>query len=350
LCFDLLRVAIRASSHKEIETLVHELASEDGVRREAAIARLTIIGRRAAARLGALADDASLGAGIRVAALRALQGIADPATLDAALRIAEETGEDTIAAAAVEVARGFLQSSRGVEVTDRLAGLALDAARPIVVRLAAIRALRDLDRSTIAPLMKKIRADAAPEIAAAAAARESDVAAATDPRECLVRAADGVLPEDPGVLRRALAAAGGDVPVTTIQRVVDRVREREGAEPVERRIAWQTARAAAHLALARRGSRVALYDLRESLESARAPLPVEFLAAIMQVGDSSCLEPLATAWRHAGGAEDRAWWRAHVADAFRAIAAREKVTRRHAAAKRIQKKWPEVMDALWPPR
>ena len=85
---------------------------------------------------------------------------------------------------------------------------------------------------------------------------------------------------------------------------------------------------AAHVALANRGSRLTVYDLRESLESAVAPLPVDFLAA----------------------REHHAWWRAHLADAFRAIVAREKVTRRHRLVKQIAKRSGATLEQLWPGR
>jgi hypothetical protein len=102
------------------------------------------------------------------------------------------------------------------------------------------------------------------------------------------------------------------------------------------------ARAAAHLALAQRGSRVALYDLRETIESARDRLPVEFFAAVTAIGDASCLEPIASAYSRAS--DD--WSRRHLADAFRAIVDREKMTKRHATAKKIEKRWPGVWTAM----
>jgi hypothetical protein len=58
------------------------------------------------------------------------------------------------------------------------------------------------------------------------------------------------------------------------------------------------------------------------------------------VGDVSCLEPIAGAHARA----KNAWWRDHLANAFRAIAAREKVTRRHAVMKKIEKKWKGVSE------
>jgi hypothetical protein len=98
--------------------------------------------------------------------------------------------------------------------------------------------------------------------------------------------------------------------------------------------------------LALRGSRVALYDLRETLEDRSMRLPVSFLTALHVVGDASCLEPLASAWDAA--AADRTAegvrWRQQLASAFRAITHREKITRRHAVMKRIAARWPKLME------
>ena len=85
-------------------------------------------------------------------------------------------------------------------------------------------------------------------------------------------------------------------------------------------------------------------DLRETLETSNGPLPVEFLAALERIGDASCLEPIASAYATAPAEGD--WWREHLAHAFRAIAARERVTRRHAAMKKIARRWPEALLAL----
>jgi len=162
----------------------------------------------------------------------------------------------------------------------------------------------------------------------------------------VTRAAEQRLPDDAAgaiALHRALGDAGEAVPITLLLHLIERIREREASEPPAGREEWRMARAAAHVALASRGSRLALYDLRESLEAATAPLPVEFLAALSLAGDASCLEPIAAA--HAKAKD--AWWRDHLADAFRAIVARERVTRRHAAVKKIAKKWKGVVDELW---
>jgi len=97
-------------------------------------------------------------------------------------------------------------------------------------------------------------------------------------------------------------------------------------------------RGAVHQILASRSSRLALYDLRETLEQAKGPLPVGFLSAAAVIGDTACLTPLADAWVHTP-ADDR-WWREHLADAFRSIVTREGLTRRAPALQKILAKWP----------
>ena len=103
-------------------------------------------------------------------------------------------------------------------------------------------------------------------------------------------------------------------------------------------------RGRAHVALANRGSRIALDHLRESIEAAASPLPVEFLAALSTAGDASCLEAIAAAYVRATAAvsanpEQGGWWRDHLAEAFSLIVRREGLTRRHAQVKKIEKRW-----------
>jgi hypothetical protein len=161
----------------------------------------------------------------------------------------------------------------------------------------------------------------------------------------VAQAVESGLPDDPAALRHALNLAGASLPLPVLLRVVERVREREGSEAAAVRDQWRLTRAAAHIALANRGSRLALYDLRESLETAKGPLPVEFLAALALVGDTSSLEAIAGA--HAKTKAKDAWWRDQLARVFREIVAREKLTRRHAVMKRIEKRWPGVLDEIW---
>ncbi|MEP6917460.1 MAG: hypothetical protein ABJC89_17550, partial [Acidobacteriota bacterium] len=84
--------------------------------------------------------------------------------------------------------------------------------------------------------------------------------------------------------------------------------------------------------------------LRETIEQTRGPLPVSFLAALHAVGDASCLEPLAAAYARASEADAR--WRHQIGETFRAISRRDKVTRRHAAIRRIASRWPDAARDL----
>ena len=126
---------------------------------------------------------------------------------------------------------------------------------------------------------------------------------------------------------------------------MDHLRAREQRETdAARREEWRAVRGAVHQALAARNSRLALYDLRDSLlEPDR--LPVAFLAALEEIGDATCLETLAAAYDASSRSGD-AWWREHVAAAFRAIVHREGLTRRHAAVKRAMARWPDAAGDL----
>lgn len=339
-------MAIRASSSRQIDALIADLAAANAVTREAAIARLTVTGARAVERVAALALSASSSGAARAAAFRTLEGIADPRALEPALKaIADSADADPkVATAAIAVARLFVRSARGAAAVDRLTAVTLDRRRHDAVRLAALRALRDLDAATIAPLLASLADDPNEAVRTAASARPARPGSDSDPADALARAADEALPDEPDTLRRAIAEAGGCAPLPQLLKILERVREREGsATPGRRGDDWAMARAAAHVALAERGSRLAVYDLRESFERARAPLPVEFLTALSLVGDASCLEAIAAA--HARARDT--WWRDHLADAFRNIVARENITRRHAAIKKIERKWKDGLEELW---
>ena len=96
-----------------------------------------------------------------------------------------------------------------------------------------------------------------------------------------------------------------------------------------------------HAALARRGSRVALYDLREAFDAAQEPLPLDFLTAVTTIGDASCLEPMARAW--AAAAPTEKWWRDRLAEAATDIMHRTRLSGRSALMKRIRAKWAGFM-------
>lgn len=344
--YDVPSVAIRTSSATQIDALVGALVAANAVTREAAIARLTVIGPRAIDRLVALAASTASPVA-RVAAFAVLEAIADPRALDPALRGLDDA-DAAVAAAAVAVTGVFLRGARGATVVDRLTAMALDPRRPEPLRVAALTALGGLSRATMGPVLTALAGDPSAAIRAEAEAQRSTRAAAPNPLDTLTRAAEDGLPDDPDALRAVIVRAGETAPLPLLLRIVERVREREPAEPAGRRPAWTMARVAAHAALARRGSRLALYDMRELLEGAKGPLPVEFLAALSQVGDASCLEAVASAYARSSGSglSRHDWWRQHLAGAFRAIVVREGINRRHAVAKKIEKRWPGTWELV----
>ena len=329
---------IRKSSAASIDALAADLTSESPVTREAAIARLTVIGPRAVDSLVAIVSTPEKGATARTAALRALETLGDARALEAAL-FASRDGDPDVAAGAIAVARVFLKGRHGAAVLDRLTSLALDHGRPESVRLAAVMAVSDLEPATVKPLWEALGKDPNPAIRKSVNASGPDkgVEGSTSgsTSDQLNAAAQHELPEDPEALRQLLASAGPDATLTTLHRILERIREREPAAPPAVRGDWMRARGAAHVALARRSSRLGLYDLREALEGAKGPLAVEFLAALSIVGDASCLEAIAAAHGHATDE----WWREHLIDAFKAIVAREGLTRRHAVMRKIEKRW-----------
>jgi HEAT repeat protein len=336
-------VPIRPSSGKQIDQLISDLSASRAVTRDAAVARLTVIGTRAVDRLIAIVATPAA-TSTRLAALRTLEGIADPRALDVVLNVLDDV-DDAVACAAVSAMQVFLRSERGADVVDRLTRVALDAHRHPEVRLAAIQALSDLEASTLVPLWKALAQDGNSAVRSRA---RGAISKKTKPDAAFTTiieaAARGELP-DAETLKRAIVSSGRSVSLVLLHRVLEQIRDRELNEPPRRRTEWMTARAAAHLALANRGSRLGLYDLRESLERAEQPLPVEFLSALSLIGDSSCLEAIAAAYAKAGGSATD-WWTQHLAAVSREIVKRERLTPRHAVVKRIVQKWGDTARAL----
>ncbi|HXD75394.1 MAG TPA: hypothetical protein VN628_16730 [Vicinamibacterales bacterium] len=330
----------RPSAAGTVAALIADLSSERPVVRETALARLTVIGARAVVHLTRLAEDADAPVTSRLAALRALEAIGDARGIDAAVR-ALAAGDRSIGVAAAGLLQRFLKGKRGAEVTDVLTAKALDRIAPDAVRLAALVALEDLGPAALEPLWTALARDTSASVRAHVADTKRGTAAEVASEE------DGALADDPDRLQRALSRSQVPSSLPELRDLIEKIRAREDAERGARKDPWTRARGAAHVALAKRGSRLALYDLRESLERAKAPLPVEFMAALSLVGDATCLESIAAAYEHApsGAAGTRDWWRDHLADTFRAIVRREKLTSRHAVMKKIQKRWPAVLTA-----
>jgi hypothetical protein len=341
---------IKRSAAGEISRLVAQLSGGSEVACEAAVARLTILGTRAVEHLlDAWRGD--LGPNARAAVLRALEAIGDRRALKPALSVLEEaSAELPVALSAVGVLRGQL-GARRAEDADRafeaLAAIALDRGRDERMRLAAIEALEDLPASTRRAVRDGLAGDPNPRIRARARA-EAPPAPDLSPA-ALEQAAKNRLPDSPDQLRSLVTAHAATTPLPILHRLVEAIRARETAERGAARASWLVARAAVHQALAARQSTVALYDLRETLSASREPLPVGFLAALSQVGNASCLEPIAEAFASSKTAKED-WWRQHLITAFRDIVRRGGLSRRHAAVKRVASRWPQAAEQLMPPR
>jgi HEAT repeat protein len=126
-------MVIKASAAVEIRQLIAALGRDDEVAREAAVARLAILGDRAVDRLVAAFTTADRPT--RIGILRALEAGADDRALPIARAALDEGGE--VAVAGTAVLRGLLDSpSAGT------AGAALDALMATVLSGTAEHRLR----------------------------------------------------------------------------------------------------------------------------------------------------------------------------------------------------------------
>ena len=294
---------------------------QDGDRRESAIARLTILGSRVIPQL-VTAFESTADRDRRIAILRVLEAIADERVLPVA-QAAVAAGGD-VALAGISVLRELLArpvARADVRALDLLLPLARDGGGDRRLRAAAREALQSGSQD----VRDAVRA----------------LGAAEDPGEALWQdALSGHLPDDARQLRDAVATQAPATPLPRLRRLVEAIGERERAERKASAVGeWRAARGAVHQALALRGSRVALYDLRETLETSASPLPSSFLAALKMVGDESCVEPLAIAYANAGAAPR---WQHLLAQAFHEIVKRERLTKRHSALRRALAKAPEL--------
>jgi hypothetical protein len=313
---------IKAAPTAEVRTLIDALGADEAARREAAIARLIIIGSRALERLST-AYDSTPDRGKRLAILRVLEASDDERALAVARRAITEGGD--IAVGGVAVLRELVAAGAGsthAEALEALLTLSIDPTLERRVRAAAAEVL-----------------DGAPEDIRQAVARTlPDTPSVED--ALWDDAADGRLPDEPALLRDAGAARAGQTPLSVLRRMIESVKDREqGVTAAARRDEWRALRGALHQAVALRGSRIALYDLRETLEATAGPLPPSFLAAMHLVGDASCLEPLAAAYTRSA---QHPRWRHQLAEAFHAVAKREHLTPKHSAMRRALAKSPEL--------
>lgn len=292
----------------DIDRLIADLQSSDSIRRDAAVARLRILGNRALPRLIDLVA-AHESAAVRALALDALEGLDDVRAIDVAFDALRD-GNIEVVIAALGVLRRWVAEETGTRLLDAITAITVDRSRDARVRVAALAALSELPEHLVRP----IRDQAPPPESA------------------------GPSLDDPVQVREWIQAYGAGATLSTLHELITRTREREHAESSSRlRSEWLQARGRAHQALAKRDSLVALYDLRETFEAATGALPQSFLSTAAVIGDASCLEPLARAWATAGKDLD---WNHQLSTTAAAIMRREKLTGRSAAVKKLRANFP----------
>lgn len=304
--------------------LVHDLLDGDAVRADAAGARLLVLGPRAVPHLLDALDHCDERGCVRI--LKLLELLPAARRIVAAVDAAAARGGDVVVAAVAVWASWLAAEDRALATLayDRLARVALapDASRP--ARRAAVDAVRGLGDAASVALLQRV-GDADPGLLAVEATSNPELPNRAQPADAA----------DAEEMRRLIAESGGTRPLSDLHRALERAREREMAAPGEHeRQAWLAARAAAHQALAARGSTVALYDLRELLERLDAAPPVGIVAALRDVGDTACLDAIAKAWTRSADE----WTHEQLQAAFVAICERHQVTRRHAVARRLTAK------------
>ena len=292
----------------DIDRLIADLQSSDSIRRDAAVARLRILGNRALPRLIDLVA-AHESSAVRALALDAVEGLDDVRAIDVAFDALRD-GNIEVVIAALGVLRRWVAEETGTRLLDAITAITVDRSRDARVRVAALAALSELPEHLVRP----IRDQAPPPESA------------------------GPSLDDPVQVREWIQAYGAGATLSTLHELITRTREREHAESSSRlRSEWLQARGRAHQALAKRDSLVALYDLRETFEAATGALPQSFLSTAAAIGDASCLEPLARAWATAGKDLD---WNHQLSTTAATIMRREKLTGRSAAVKRLRANFP----------
>ncbi len=342
-------MAIRKSAGAEIRLVLEHLSDADPQTREAALARLSVAGVRAVPHL-LDALDSTTSPAERAAVLTALEATGDRRGIDAALGVLHSRATDPkVASAAVRLLGSHLEAGEANRALDALSAIVLDPAYRQELRLEAFTELERMPARLIAPIRKWLAADPDKAIRRRATTEGTPGATPDDRLAQLNLVADGH-PTDPAALRQCVQAAAQDASLSTLHRLVEVARAREEQAPsAADGDEWRAARGVIHLALAARGSRVAIYDLRESLAKAAFRLPDDFVSALRLVGDVTCLEPIVTAIARMPTDIETRDHRIHdgLVDAGRAIAQRERLTRRHAAVKKILKTWPDAGALLF---
>ncbi len=330
----------RRPSPRDLERLIADLAAEDAVKRETAVTRLSLVGIPAVEPLIA-AVSRRTPATARVAALQALELIGGDHVLESAVSCLQDD-DPTVALAALDIMGRLVRSDEEARSLDQITTIALDATRGERLRIQALQVLAELPRKIVEPIWHRLKDDPNPAVRAYV----SNVPAVL-PRLADLATFSSI--SSPAAARELISAQAASAPLPVLHRLMDHLRAAEHAESGgARRTEWTIARGALHQALAARGSRVALYDLRETIETADGPLPGVFLAAVSAIGDPSCLDGLAAAYARSTeqGREDEGWWREQVRETFGEIVRRKRLSARHPAIRKIVARWPEAAGGL----
>ena len=303
-------MSIKPSAASEIRSLIDSLDAADAVKREAAIARLTVIGARAVDRLVVVFDAPDTSRSTKSGILRVLEALGDTRAIPLARRALPDGGDVAVAAAgALRPLLASESADTAAESLDILMTILLDEKVEKRVRGAAFDALQDVP---------DVRERLGKVLGTPPDSRTIDAV--------WQDATDGQLPDAAATLREAVQLRAAAAPLGVLQKLVDAVRAKEADNATAPE--WIAVRGALHQALALRASRIAVYDLRETVDAAATPLPSTFLTALHLVGDESCLPAIAAAHKRATG-DDR--WRHQLEAAFTAIVKREKLSRKPAA-------------------
>jgi hypothetical protein len=351
-------MSMTPSAAGDVRTLIASLGADDEIRREAAIARLAIIGPRAVERLLAEYAAADGNDRKRIAILRVFEAVGDPRAIPIAREALAQPAD--VAVAATAVLQAFLESlteGAAAESLDALVTAALDPQCQRRVRIAALDALQGMPEDVRARVAATMANDADPALQSRATASPTAAGAAD---AIWQDAIEGTLPDRAEPLRHAMQTRAASTSLNALRKLIEALREHESmVEPAQVR-QWLSARGGVHQALALRGSKVAVCDLRETVAASTHALPTTFLTALHVVGDESCLDAIAAAYTAAGSAagtakpdyiddtsnQQRDRWLQQLTAAFHAIVKREKIGRKAATLTRISHKWPAAAAAL----
>ncbi len=322
-------MVIKRSASDQVGRLVADLLGSDAVAQQGAAARLSILGPRALPQIeSALRGAADLERVVRL--LGVLEQLDDPRGVSLALPFLTDS-RDAVASAAVAVARTGLHSAEE-SVASRAVDALLHAASAAIERphlaVAISTALADLPEEVLRPLRG---AGALAHVAPASRSADQEILGPDNAQQWL---REWVEPDKSSVaaeqVRLAVDACGAIAPLSLLHRVVQRVRRAELTD-VEDAATWRGVRGVVHQWLAHRDSRVAFYDLRETLEQAPDGLTVGMLGALSSLGDRSCLEALAAAWTRSADP----WLRSQLKAVLLAVMKREGLDFRHGTGRQI---------------